>query len=131
VVVSSGNVGGYALITALALLLLAPTGAVVAGYRARGNARAGTVPPPRWDEAGDDGSLTGPTLDATDAAAETDTPRVLSVSLEARTGSEVAAMPLALNGGGQRRSTRRYAAHLRMAGCEDATSEPTTTGHGP
>lgn len=45
---SSVNVGGYAIVAAMGLLLLAATGAVLVGFRARGNGAAGTASPPRW-----------------------------------------------------------------------------------
>lgn len=45
---SSVNVGGYVLIAVMAVLLLAATGAVLTGFRARGSAGAETVSPPYW-----------------------------------------------------------------------------------
>jgi hypothetical protein len=48
VVVSSVNVGGYGIVAVMGLLLLAATGAVLVGFRARGNAAAGTASPPPW-----------------------------------------------------------------------------------
>jgi hypothetical protein len=44
---SSVNVLAFGIVAVMGLLLLAATGAVVVGFRARGSARE-TVPPPRW-----------------------------------------------------------------------------------
>ena len=42
------NVGGYAIVAVMGLFLFAATGAVLVGFRTRGNAAAGAASPPRW-----------------------------------------------------------------------------------